>query len=108
MVFRRSLERAGYVVREENDSTHALQSAHEFKPDLVLLDVHMPGMDGCEVAKQFACDDGLRKIPVAFISGGSEHEALEKMRPADISFLGKPIGVGMLLDFVREHLPQTA
>lgn len=108
MTFRRLLERAGYAVKEENDSTRALQVARTFKPHLILLDFFMPGMDGCEVAQQLAKDEDLRATPVAFVSGGSENEISAKLNAPNCSFLPKPVEFGMLFDFVREHIGHAA
>ena len=45
-----------YQVREENNAMHALATAREFKPDLILLDVIMPGVDGGELARRIKAD----------------------------------------------------
>jgi CheY-like chemotaxis protein len=59
---------AGYSVRTENDAAKALQAAVDFNPDLILLDVMMPELDGGDVAAQLAAKPGTRNIPVAFLS----------------------------------------
>jgi CheY-like chemotaxis protein len=101
------LENDGYIVREENESQKALQTAREFQPDLVLLDFYMPGIDGCEVARQFAADDRLKSTQVVFLTG-SPGELLAKGPPSDVPFIPKPASVGTLRQFVREHLPHAA
>ena len=106
LVYRRLLEAAGYSVCVENDSTHALQAAHEFKPDLVLLDVHMPDIDGCEIAKQMSQDEELSSTPIAFVSGGAESTVTNRMGHAD--FLPKPFERESLLSFVRDHIKHAA
>jgi CheY-like chemotaxis protein len=45
-----------YKVRTENDATHAVAAAREFHPDLILLDVIMPGLDGCDVSVRIHTD----------------------------------------------------
>ena len=55
-----------YEVREENDSTRALDAAREFKPDLVISDVMMPEVGGGEVAAQLREDPALRRVPGHF------------------------------------------
>src|SRR6266550_4816524 len=63
------LERTGhYLVLEENDATKAHQSAQNLRPDLILLDVVMPGTDGGEVAAQIQADPELQKTPVIFLT----------------------------------------
>ena len=61
-----NLEKTGkYEVRIENQSTKALEVAKEFQPDVVLLDIVMPDMDGGDVAAQFQDDPMLRRVPRA-------------------------------------------
>src|SRR6266566_8135261 len=63
------LERTGrYSVLEENDATNAHQSAQNFRPDLILLDVVMPETDGGEVAAQIQADPELQRTPVIFLT----------------------------------------
>src|SRR4051795_45245 len=61
------LERTGhYLVIEENDATKAHQSAQNFRPDLILLDVVMPDTDGGEVAARIEADPELHNTPIVF------------------------------------------
>ena len=64
-----SLESHGYYeVREENDAEHARAAAREFDPDLVVLDIMMPGMEGNEVAAALKADPVTRDVPVIFLT----------------------------------------
>jgi len=72
-----NLEQTGnYEVREENLGAQALDAAREFKPDLVLLDVMMPDMDGGDVAAGLKQDPALRKTPVVFLTAAVKKEEL--------------------------------
>lgn len=63
------LEAEGYYeVREENDSTLVLQAAREFDPDLIVLDIMMPQVDGTEVAVRLKEDVRLAHLPVIFMT----------------------------------------
>jgi CheY-like chemotaxis protein len=64
-----SLELAGFEVLEAEDGPRGLERAHEGRPDLVLLDVRMPGLDGFELAEQLRRDEQTRGIPLLFLSG---------------------------------------
>ncbi len=64
-----NLELTGkYEVACENESAKALEHARTFQPDIVLLDIVMPGMDGGDVANQFKDDAELNSIPVVWIT----------------------------------------
>src|SRR6266699_1270588 len=57
-----------YVVCEENDAEAAISTAEEFQPDLILLDVMMPGMDGGELAFRFRENPRLGSVPIVFLT----------------------------------------
>ena len=64
-----NLERTGnYEVRTENEGAKAVAAAREFKPDLIMLDVMMPGMSGDEIAAQLKEDSELSKIKFIFVT----------------------------------------
>jgi DNA-binding response OmpR family regulator len=67
-------ESGRYVVREENEPSLAFTAAREFKPDIVVLDLDMPGKRGAEVAAELRADWNLRETPLIILSGiGPEH-----------------------------------
>jgi CheY-like chemotaxis protein len=64
-----ALEKTGsYSVFEENDATKAHQRAQNLKPDLILLDIAMPGTDGGEVAARIQSDPALDRTPIVFLT----------------------------------------
>ena len=68
-LLRLSLESHGYYeVREENDAENARAAAREFGPDVVLLDIMMPAMEGSEVAAALKQDPVTRDVPVIFLT----------------------------------------
>lgn len=63
------LEKSGnYTVEEENRSLYAVEAAYRFLPDLILLDVNMPGIDGSEIALQIRADEMLRHTAIVFLT----------------------------------------
>ena len=63
------LEKVGhYLVLEENDALKAHQSARNFGPDLILLDIMMPQRDGGDIAAQIEADPGLQRTPIIFLT----------------------------------------
>lgn len=68
-ILKLGLEMAGYYnVREENDASRAIEAAREFEPDLVILDIMMPHIDGSDVAARIKSDHRLRDTPVLFLT----------------------------------------
>ena len=79
--------KAGYDVTSVTSGPEALETMRESKPDLVILDVAMPGMDGPEVCRAMKGDDGLKDIPVVFRTGKEDEESvrvIEELNPAGI------------------------
>ena len=104
------LERTGrYLVLEENDATKAHQSARNFRPDVILLDIVMPETDGGEVAAQIQADPDLRRTPIIFLTAlVTKAEAKAGLRIQGHPFLAKPISVPELIKGIEENLPAHA
>ena len=71
-LLRSLLSAEGYTVREADGGELALAAAHANKPELILLDVRMPDMDGMEVCRRLKGHDGTHDVPVIFLSGSTE------------------------------------
>ncbi len=95
----------GYDVLVANDGHQAWELTVREKPDLILLDVMMPVLDGYEVCKRIRQDEGLRRIPIVMITSLSEME--EKVRGIEVGaddFLNKPFNDTMLFARIRALL----
>ena len=101
-----SLERTGnYIVREENDATKALEVAEQFKPDLILLDLIMPKMDGNDVAAQLRSNPVTHETPVVFLTATALSD--EFSDPAQIdacTVLAKPVSLSRLIRAIEENV----
>jgi chemosensory pili system protein ChpA (sensor histidine kinase/response regulator) len=106
----RVLERHDYEVNTAKDGVDALEKLHEQRvPDLMLLDIEMPRMDGYELAEQMKADPRLRDVPIIMITSrtGEKH----RQRAFDIGvdrYLGKPYQEAELLAQISEVLEQRA
>ena len=69
-------ETGAYEVRQENTGADGLATAREFKPDLILLDVTMPDMNGGDVALQIEADRNLKNTPIVFLTGSAPNIAV--------------------------------
>jgi chemosensory pili system protein ChpA (sensor histidine kinase/response regulator) len=105
----RVLERHEYEVSTAKDGVDALEKLHERVPDLMLLDIEMPRMDGYELATHMKADPRLRDVPIIMITSRSGEK--HRQRAFDIGvdrYLGKPYQEAELLVQINEVLEQRA
>ena len=105
-----NLEKSGaFEVRAENRAAGAIAAAREFKPDVILLDLIMPGMDGGDVRNQFKRDRVLKDTPVIFLTASvSKREAGDGgLSSGGEFFLAKPVSVEILIARINERLPKA-
>jgi len=99
---------AGYAVLTAESAKDALTLAGKNLPDLIILDIMMPDMDGTELATIFKADPKTRKIPIIFLSSLiSAKEERSNLNKALISYLSKPYKRDLLLNLVRKCLTAT-
>jgi len=106
-----NLEKTGlYEVRAENRALNAMKAARDFKPDLVLLDVMMPDLDGGDVASQFKADPNLKNVPVIFLTATVlKEEVGDKGKMiGGYPFIPKPFRSEVLLEQIAKSLPPPA
>jgi len=99
------LAKRGYRVRPALSGKLALRAANLEPPDLVLLDINMPDMDGYEVCRQLKENEALRKIPVIFISALQETDSkVEAFRSGGVDYITKPFQFDEVVARVETHL----
>ena len=102
-----TLEYEGYDVIVTANGEDALEMVYKERPDLVLLDVRMPRMDGYEVCRRIVNDITIQHIPVAFISAkGQQSEIDEGMGAGAVDYLLKPFSRDQLLGMVVRLLSE--
>lgn len=102
------LENSGkYEVMVVNQSARALAAAIQFKAELMLLDVDMPGLCGGDLAREAALDSRLRDVPVLFLTGlvRPEETSDGPIESGGRHFLSKPVDSAQLLGTVGALLP---
>ncbi len=99
------LETQDYSLSAVLDGSQALKVASEIKPDLILMDIVMPNMDGYETTKYFKSNDDTRDIPIIFITEKNEPEDIKKaFESGGVDFISKPINAEEVLVRVESHL----
>ena len=104
-LLRMNLEQTGaYEVREESAGSRALAAATEFKPDIILLDVIMPDVDGASVVSQIRSSPDLKDTKVVFLTAVlTKQEA--KQKNGHLSFipcLAKPVNTQEVIDCIEK------
>ncbi len=96
----------GFKVRPENDAKNAVRTAMEFAPDLILLDVMMPGIDGSELAGHFLNHPELSKVPIVFLTAlvTSQEVGRANTAPGARMYLPKSISAEELVLRIDETL----
>ena len=99
----RNLLAPRYTVKAAINGPMALKIASRQPPDLILLDVQMPGMNGFEVCRQLKADPVTAAIPVIFLTGETDISK-EACDAGASGYVLKPIDPGILLPMLAEHL----
>lgn len=100
-----ALDEAGYTVLVATNGEDALQRARKSRPDVILLDALMPGIDGFEVAKRMKTDFATQHIPIIFMTGLTETEhVVAAFASGGADYVTKPIKPQEVLARIKAHL----
>ncbi|MEI9973405.1 MAG: response regulator [Ignavibacteriota bacterium] len=109
LLLQQMLERKGYGVRTFLRGRDAVEAARQKPPDLILLDINMPGLDGYQVCKLLKQDPGLVDIPVIFLSAISQTRGkMEAFRCGGVDYISKPFEFEEVQARVETHLKLSA
>jgi len=101
-----NLEMEGYSVREAADAEQGLAALEEEPPDLILLDVMMPKVDGWEMLRRVQERHGVGSIPVIMFSGKVDEEAMRDAASRGAQgFIGKPFNPQQLIESTKQLVP---
>ena len=109
-----NLKLADKILKENPDykpvmvpsGARALQFLSKNVPDMILLDIMMPDMDGFETLTKIRADERLKEVPVLFLTADTEPETADKVKAAGgLDMLTKPFKKDNLLDLVAKYMP---
>lgn len=108
-VFTTLLERAGYQVDFIGNAEEGIERVRELKPDLVIMDVIMPGMNGFQATRTLTRDPMTSSIPIVMITTKSmETDRVWGLRQGARAFITKPVNEKDLLACINDLLPSAA
>ncbi|HEX2922841.1 MAG TPA: response regulator [Chloroflexota bacterium] len=100
-----ALEMVGYAVTTANNGFEALKVVEQHSPDLILLDMHMPLMDGREFAQELRKSDHS-EIPLVFVTASTESRETGEI--GAVAWVRKPFDLASLIGTVKKHARQTS
>ncbi len=100
-----NLKKEGFKVLKAENGVEAIETAKELNPDLILLDIMMPKMDGLEVCQKMRSDSELRHIPIIFLTArGDEKTEVESLDLGADDYITKPISTTKLISRIKAVL----
>lgn len=102
-----NLETTGnFDVRIENDSSHAVETAIHYRPDLILLDIIMPTKEGPDVAMELKNHELLQEIPIVFLTATVSKDEVDSQdgKIGGHPFVAKPSSLAVLLESIERNL----
>ena len=105
LICRLNLRSAGFETLEASDGASAIALARAERPDLILLDIMLPELDGWHVAEELAADDETREIPIVFLSARSESgDQVRGHGTGGVGYITKPFDPLAMTRTVRDVL----
>ena len=100
-----TLKLKNYQISMANSGVKALELIPKLQPDLILLDIMMPGMDGIETCRRLKDDESTRDIPIIFITAKTETEdVVAGFKAGGVDYITKPFHLEEVLARVETHL----
>lgn len=109
-LLRLNLEKTGqFTIRTENDTNQVLCALVEFKPELILLDVMMPGTDGGTLAGKIHATRAFKNVPIIFLTAAVKQEELDARNGVigGFPYIAKPLNVKGVISVIEKHLPDV-
>jgi CheY-like chemotaxis protein len=90
----------GYEAQSANDGESGLEKAHEMQPDVIVLDLNLPGIDGKQVIEKLRGDGPLRSVPILVVTGDEDKAAQDAVDVGADGYLTKPVEFDDLINAI--------
>jgi len=108
MLIRRVLEAEGYAMAEAGNAEEALKKIHSVKPDLILMDINMPDVDGYSLTSQIKSTPGFASVPIVAVTANVMRGDRERSLEAGCDgYIQKPIDIDVLTRQIERFLART-
>lgn len=108
-MLQRRLTKAGFEVKIERNGAQAVEWAKTLLPDLIVMDLNLPGLNGWEATRRLKNQPETKHIPIIVLSAHAEESSREKASAAGCDeYLTKPIDFGGLVNRIQSLLSRTA
>ncbi len=105
MQVEKTLQKRGYLCKIATNGHEAMELIREIKPDLILLDILMPEINGIEICKTIKSDETLKNIPVVFLTAlNDSNYIIEAFKSGGVDYITKPFNTTELLVRVKSHI----
>ena len=102
-----TLEKHGYQIAAANDGLEAYEMARKMHPDMIFMDVVMPGMNGFQATRKLSSDPATKSIPIVMVtSKDQESDRVWGMRQGAVDYLVKPVSAQRLLEKAKSTLAE--
>jgi twitching motility two-component system response regulator PilH len=104
-VMKKALEKSGYKTAIAGDGSEGVRLARDLKPDLIFMDIVMPGMNGYQATRAIAADPGTCSIPIVMVSSkGLETDRVWGLRQGAVDYMVKPVSAELLVEKAQATL----
>jgi twitching motility two-component system response regulator PilH len=104
-VMKKALEKGGFTTATAGDGQEGVRLAREMHPDLIFMDIVMPGMNGYQATRAIVNDPGTRQIPIVMVtSKGHDTDRVWGLRQGAVDYLVKPVSPDVLVEKAQSTL----
>jgi twitching motility two-component system response regulator PilH len=104
-VMKKALERHGYRTAVAGDGEEGIRLARQMRPDLIFMDIVMPGVNGYQATRTLTNDPDTREIPIVMVtSKGQETDRIWGLRQGAVDYMVKPVSMDQLVEKAQAAL----